>query len=132
MRLLLILLLVSQSLQAQVMVRGATTLRTGPVTTQDKVEFRLELPTMEEAMVMPVRLRVDNPAMSAAYSTLAPPRTCVSMGSKQFICEAFLPSDIVTRLNVPGRHLLYSYTFDGRCCESAPSDPWTVTTPSKP
>lgn len=112
----------------EVMPQGATTLRTGPVTTKDKVEFRLNLPTLEQAMAMPVRLRVDNSAQSAAYSTLVPPRKC-DRRNRQYYCENFLPSAIVTRLNVPGKHLLYSYTFDGNCCESAPSTPWTLTTP---
>lgn len=108
--------------------KGQSMLRTGPVTTKDVVSFRLSNMTLENAQTMPVRLRVDSTSQTAPYSTLLPPRTCNRQGNFN-VCEAFLPSDAVARINVPGRHLVYAFAFDGNCCESGPSDSWTITTP---
>jgi len=128
MRMFLIIIL---SLLSQAQGKGQDQIRTGPVFTTDKVSFRLnDAKSLQEAQTTPVRLRVDSPGISQPYTTLLPPRTCSTQGSN-YECETFLPAEIVTRLNVPGKHNLYSYVFDGNCCESSPSQPWTITTPSR-
>jgi hypothetical protein len=111
---------------------GQSQIRTGPVTTMDRVSFRLnDVKTLQDAQNTIVRLRVDTPNVAIPYSTLVPPKLCTRQGSN-FECEYYIPQDIVNLLNVPGKHELYSYVFNGNCCESAPSMSWTITMPSKP
>lgn len=102
-------------------------IRVGPVTTMDRVGFRLSDMSESEAMTAIIRLRVDKSEISEPYSVLVPPRTCQKQGSN-WLCEAYIPAAIVTKLNVPGKHELYSYVFDG-VGESEPSRSWTVTGP---
>ncbi len=124
MRLVILLLLFSQT-----NLKSQSQIRTGPVTTMDRVSFRLsEAKNLTDAQNTLVRLRVDSPGISQPYSTLVPPRICTTQGSN-FECEYYIPQDVVTRLNVPGKHNLYSYVFDGNKGESDPSNPWTIQTP---
>lgn len=126
MRLVILLLLISQT-----NLKSQSQFRTGPVTTMDRVSFRLnDAKTLADAQNTIVRLRVDTPNVAIPYSTLVPPKLCTRQGSN-FECEYYIPQDIVTRLNVPGKHELYSYTFNLQG-ESAPSMSWTITMPSKP
>lgn len=111
-----------------VQARDGSQIRVGPITTKDRVSFRLPAKTLNEAMTTIVRLRVDSTSVSAPYATLTPPRTCNRQG-QGYECEAYIPANTVTSVNIPGRHDIYSFTFDGNCCESAPSGSWTITTP---
>lgn len=125
MRYVLILLILGQAnLKAQ------SQIRTGPVFTTDKVSFRLsDAKSLQDARNTIVRLRVNSSTMSLPYTTLLPPGVCTTQGSN-YECEYSLPQDIVTLLNVPGKHNLYSFVFD-RYGESQASQPWTITTPSR-
>ena len=119
----------------EVATQAGTPISMGPVTTNDVVSFRINnQKSLSDANVMPVRLRVDSTALSASFTTLVPPRTCVRVTGitatgAGYRCETKLPSAVVTRLNVRGTHRLYAFTFDGNCCESAASLPWTVVMP---
>lgn len=118
-------------LLSQVLAANGELIRVGPVTTNDRVTFRLHDTTEELALGAIVRLRVDNPAVGYPFQTLVPPRLCSRQGnSRNWNCEASLPAETVKRLNVPGRHDLYSFTFNNYKGESGPSDPWTITTPA--
>jgi hypothetical protein len=83
--------------------------------------------TLDVAKNMPVRLRVDNSNVSQPYAVVTT-KTCVRQGNFNR-CEAFLPVEVVTRLNVPGKHQLFAFAYDGWCCESLASDPRILTTP---
>lgn len=125
---LVAILLLPSTLNAQV-TRAGSNIRTGPVYETDRVTFRLMNTTEELALGAIVRLRVDTPQVGYPYQTLLPPRICTRQGgSPHWNCEAFLPSGTVKLLNVPGKHELYSFTFN-LSGESGPSDPWTITTP---
>lgn len=115
----------------QIQAGSSSMLRIGPVTAKDVVSFRLGTMSLELAEILPIRLRVDNPSMNQPYATLLPPRKCNRQG-QGWECEAYIPPDAVTMINVPGRHEVYAFTFDGNCCESAASSPWTITTPRPP
>ncbi len=124
MRYLTILLLLT-TIDAQ--GRGQMQIRVGPVTVKDRVGFRLDGMSFDEAMTAIIRIRVDKPEISEPYSVLVPPRTCQKQGSN-WLCEAYIPQAIVDKINVPGRHEVYSYVFDG-VGESEASRAWTVTSP---
>lgn len=126
-RVILVSLLLMSVANAQ--GRGQSFIRVGPVTTRDRVSFRLAVMSQDLARVITVRLRVDNTSVSAPYATLEPPRVCTPQG-QGWECEAYLPQLTVNSLNVPGRHDLYSFVFDGNCCESGPSNAWAITTPA--
>ncbi len=128
--LILVILASARASSAQELVRAdGSPIRTGPITTKDRVSFRLDNMTLQNAMAMPVRIRVDNSALTAPFDTLVPPRTCERAGGNTYRCENYVPQGTVNRVNVPGKHAIYAFTFDGNCCESVPSSPWTLTTP---
>jgi len=125
-RIFLILVL---SLLSQAQGKGQSQIKTGPVTEKDVVYLRLQdAKTLDEAMNTIIRLRVDSMVSnSEPYSTLVAARKCNRQGNF-YECEAYIPSDIVARLNVPGNHNLYAFVFDS-VGESGPSNNWTLTTP---
>lgn len=127
MKIALFILLIAGSAEAQAIVRGGQPVKTGPVSTKDKVEYRLHDMSLDVARQTPIRLRVDNPTMNRYYSSIFNP-SCVRQGSFN-LCEAFLPEGTVNQLNVPGKHQLFLFTFNGYYGESKPSEPWTLVTP---
>lgn len=113
-------------LLAQLAVTRGTDIKQGPVYTTDRVVFQLDNMAIEQAVYMPVRLRVDTTSTSAPYATLVPPHTCARVTATSSLCDAPLPQATVNQLNVPGRRELYAFAFDGNCCESAASMVWAI------
>lgn len=114
----------------QTEMKGQQQIKTGPVTTMDRVSFRLrEQKSPNDAMNAIVRLRVDDP-INGMPVAVSPPRICDRVGnSSNYDCQNYIPTYIVQQLNVRGTHRLYSYTWSNTAGDSQASDPWTIVTP---
>ena len=118
----------------------ATEVSMGPVTTDHRVEYVLDLPEVTSAAAaraLVVRLRVDSGQNNAGpYDVLMAPIDCVAATPDPgFRCTATLPAGSVTRINAAGNHTIklaaYLDTADpvtGKIGEGAPSEPWAIAT----
>jgi len=123
--LILVLALAAPAGAQRAVVRG-TTITRGPVYTTDRVVFQLNDMPADKAINMPMRLRIDSATPNGPFVAMPPPHSCVTQTPTTHLCDSPLPQGAVDLLNTPGRRTLYAFAFDGNCCESGPSNAYTI------
>jgi hypothetical protein len=123
--LVLLLVLAAPAGAQRAVVRG-TEITRGPVYTTDRVVFELRDMSADKAINMPMRLRIDSATPNGPFVAMPPPHSCVTQTPTTHLCDSPLPQGAVDLLNTPGRRTLYAFAFDGNCCESGPSNAYTI------
>jgi len=103
-----------------------TTITTGPISTDDNVEYVLtDVTTVAAAQGTEARIRVD--ATTGPFSVVTGPTCAVSTTPAGYRCVAKIPATVVSAVNVRGTHQIRVYAFSGGV-ESPSDTPFSITT----